>query len=134
MKARKFAAGWLARLANVRNLIVLFTALTVAACSPDSSETPPVDATNVAKVGAYRDGRLTLNGSAASIEQIRESFAGLSRNNGEVWYYRESADTEPHPNAMLVVEAIIGARLPVSMSTKPDFSDVVSPDGTTRPR
>jgi hypothetical protein len=30
---------------------------------------------------------------------------------------------------MQVIEAIVEARLPVSMSTKPDFSDVVPADG-----
>jgi hypothetical protein len=33
-----------------------------------------------------------------------------------------------------VVEAIAEAPLPVSFSSKGDFSDVVLPDGTTNPR
>jgi hypothetical protein len=118
----------------MRCLFALFAMLAIAACSPDVSETSAVEDTNVAQVGAYKDGRITLNGRAVSIEEIREAFAELSRNNGAVWYYREAADSEPHPNAMLVVEAIVNARLPVSMSTKSDFSDVVLPDGTVRRR
>ena len=118
----------------MRRLFALFTMLAIAACSPDASETPAVEDTNVAKVGAYEDGRITLNGRAVSIEEIRGAFAELSRNGGAVWYYREAADSEPHPNAMLVVEAIVNARLPVSMSTKSDFSDVVLPDGTVKAR
>jgi hypothetical protein len=118
----------------MRCLFALFAMLAIAACSPDVSEIPVVRDANVAQVGAYKDGRITLNGRDVSIEEIRGAFAELSRNNGAVWYYREAADSEPHPNAMLVVEAIVNAQLPVSMSTKSDFSDVVLPDGTVRPR
>jgi hypothetical protein len=89
---------------------------------------------NVARVRVSADGRIILNGNDASLEDVREAFAGLAKDGGVVWYYREAADAKPHPNAMLVVEAIVEARLPVSLSTKADFSDVVSADGSTRPR
>ncbi len=88
----------------------------------------------VAKVGVSADGRITLNGNPASIEDVRTAFAELARDDGVVWYYREAADAEPHPTAMLVVQAIVEARLPVSMSTSPDFSNVVGPDGSARAR
>jgi biopolymer transport protein ExbD len=118
----------------MRRLFALSAMLAIAACSPAVSETSAVEDTNVAQVRAYNDGRITLNDRAVSIAEIRDAFAELSRNNGVVWYYREAADSEPHPNAMLVVESIVDARLPISMSTKSDFSDVVLPDGTARPR
>jgi hypothetical protein len=35
---------------------------------------------------------------------------------------------------MAVVELVVKHRLPISMSTKPDFSDYVDGDGTSRPR
>ena len=41
---------------------------------------------------------------------------------------------EPPAQAMQVIKLIAGHRLPISMSTKPDFSDVLLPDGSTRPR
>jgi hypothetical protein len=91
-------------------------------------------AERVAKVAVSADGRVELDGSVASLEELRAAFAELSRADGVVWYYREAADAEPHPLAMEVVQAIIDARLPVSMSTKPDFSDVVLPDGSRRAR
>jgi hypothetical protein len=90
--------------------------------------------TNVARVGAYQDGRITLDGRDVPIEHVRAAFVKLSRNKGVVWYYREAADAEPHPHAMQVIEAIVEAGLAVSMSTKPDFLDVVLADGTTKPR
>lgn len=40
----------------------------------------------------------------------------------------------PPPQATQVMKLVIDARLPISMSTKPDYSDVLLPDGSTRPR
>lgn len=99
-----------------------------------ADEPKPVDA-NVAKIAISRAGEITLNGREATIDEVRAALAKLSESKGIVWYYREGADEEePHPNAMLVIRAVVDAKLPVSLSTKPDFSDVVLPDGTTRPR
>ena len=89
---------------------------------------------NIARVAVYEDGRIELNGAKASVADVREAFAELAKRKGVVWYSREAADKEPHPNAMLVVQAVVEARLPVSMSTTPDFSDVVGPDGSIKPR
>jgi len=89
---------------------------------------------NIAKVSVFVDGRITLNGKAVPIATLHSAFADLAKGHGVVWYYREAAAAEPHPNAMLVVQEIVGAGLPISMSTKPDFSDVVRGHGTTAPR
>jgi hypothetical protein len=119
----------------MRQLIALISlAVLGGGCTNDfSGETEPVTQ-RIAKVGVSADGQIELNGAVASIEDIRATFAGLARDNGVVWYYREAASGEPHPNAMLVVQAVVEARLPISMSTKPDFSDVVLADGTTKAR
>jgi hypothetical protein len=109
--------------------------LTVVGCERDPSSGANQVVEHVAKVGVSADGRITLNGNPASMEEVRAAFAELSRvDNGVVWYYREAADAEPHPTAMLIIQAIVEARLPVSMSTSPDFSNVVGPDGSTRAR
>src|SRR5205823_3143630 len=44
-----------------------------------------------------------------------------------VWYYRQDANGEPHPTAMEVMKLITANRLPVRLSSKPDFSDSVTP-------
>jgi hypothetical protein len=90
--------------------------------------------TNVAKVSVFTDGRITLNGRSITLAGLHSAFTDLAKTHGVVWYYREASSTEPHPNAMLVIQEIVAARLPVSMSTKPDYSDVVRSDGTTAPR
>ena len=88
----------------------------------------------MAKVSVYADGRIILDGHDVQITELRSRFAKLSRDKGAVWYFREAPSSEPPPNATLVIQAIIEAQLPVSMSSKPDFSNVVLPDGTVRPR
>jgi hypothetical protein len=88
----------------------------------------------IAKVRVYRNGKITLDGRQVTMDEIRKGFSGLKKKNGVVWYFREAAEQEPHPNATLVVQAIIDAKLPVSMSNKEDFSTIVLPDGTTKPR
>ena len=90
--------------------------------------------TTVAKVRVYGDGRITLDGSPVSLDDLSAVFADLEEQGGNVWYYREGGESEPHPNATAVVQAIIDARLPVSMSSEENFSNVVLPDGTTRLR
>ena len=86
------------------------------------------------KVAVYADGRVVADGHEISISALRDAFMKLSNAHGSVLYYREAGQSEPHPNAMTVVQAIVDARLPVSLSSKPDFSDVVLPDGSTKPR
>jgi hypothetical protein len=95
---------------------------------------PADGGTPVMKVAVYADGRIVSDGHEISLPALRDAFLKLSNAHGSVLYYREAAQSEPHPNAMAVIKAIVDARLPVSLSSKPDFSDVVLPDGSTKPR
>ena len=109
--------------------------LVLAAFSSVNAVEPTFVEANIAKIAVFQGGRITLNGREAAIDEVRAAFATLARAKGVVWYYREGAkEKEPHPNAMRVMEAIVDAHLPVSMTTKSDFSDVVLQDGSTRPR
>jgi hypothetical protein len=69
--------------------------------------------------------------TAATLDEALRAHAARS---GVVWYYRENPHAEPHPNADIVVQTIIRHRLPVSMSTKPDFSDALDENRVSRPR
>jgi biopolymer transport protein ExbD len=81
------------------------------------------------KIAVYADGRITADGSPATIGSLKESFKKLSKENGEVWYYREAATREPPAQAMQVMQAVVEAGLPIRLSTRPDYSDSVGPDG-----
>jgi hypothetical protein len=83
----------------------------------------------VVKVAVFVDGRITIDASAATVESLRDSLKRLAENGGTVWYYREQALAEPPAEAMAVMKAIVDYRLPVRLSTKPDYSDAIGADG-----
>jgi biopolymer transport protein ExbD len=88
----------------------------------------------VARIAVSAKGAVSLDGKAVAIDSLRERLADVKKRSGVVWYYREAGKGEPPQQAMQVMKLIVDARLPISMSTKPDFSDVLFPDGSTRPR
>jgi hypothetical protein len=89
----------------------------------------------VMKVAVMKSGEIFADGSRLDLARLKAAFTKLAAERGSVIYYREDPSAaDPHPNAMAVIQAIVEARLPVSLSTKPDFSTVVLPDGTVKPR
>jgi hypothetical protein len=88
----------------------------------------------VAKVSALASGKFLLNGQPANLAVIETEFKKLKSSNGGVWYYRENPQAEPPPQAMAVIELVVKYKLPVSMSSKPDFSDYIDENGKSRPR
>lgn len=75
------------------------------------------------------DGRITVNGAPATIESLRESLMKLSQQKGVVWYYREAGNSEPPPETKQVIQAVIEARLPIRLSSRPNYSDAIGMDG-----
>ena len=75
------------------------------------------------------DGRITVDGSPTGMESLRVLLKRLAEAKGVVWYYRQSPETHAPPEAAAVIEAVIGNGLPIRLSTRPDFSDAVGPDG-----
>ncbi len=88
----------------------------------------------VAKVSALANGRILLNGKSASLAELDTALGKVKATGGVVWYYREAAAAEPPPEAMEVIKLVVKHSLPISMSTKPDFSDTVGPDGRSKRR
>jgi hypothetical protein len=86
------------------------------------------------KLAVFNDGRITADGSPVTIESLREMFKTLAAKKGVVWYYREDAKGAPPPQATEVIKEVIAARLPISFSSLPDYSNVVLPDGKSHPR
>jgi hypothetical protein len=75
------------------------------------------------------DGRVTLDGSPATLDSVRVSLRRLSEQKGVVWYYREAPETRAPPESIAIIQGIIENRLPVRLSTRPDFSDAIGPAG-----
>lgn len=67
----------------------------------------------VARVKVTQAGAIQLNGSPASLEQLREEFARLKAADGTVWFYRENPQGEPHEQVFKVVQAAMDEELPI---------------------
>jgi hypothetical protein len=77
-----------------------------------------------------KDGAISVNGRTVTIDELKNVLLAAGRTSGSVvWYYRENSTGKPAPNSMLVFNAILESKLPVRLSTKSDFSDVVGPGG-----
>ena len=87
----------------------------------------------ILKVAVARDGSIFCNGTPATLDQLGVALTHLPDGHSSVWYYREAGSEETHPNAMKVIKAIAGRGLPIRLSTKPDYSDAIGPDGRSHP-
>jgi biopolymer transport protein ExbD len=109
-------------------IIILVLALLMSGCSKNANQqnhstqeqASMTDFSEYAKVKVTKAGKIYLNGKEAGLEQLRHEFARLKQANGAVLYYREDPQGEPPAEAMEVIQAIINAKLPVSLVEK-DF-------------
>jgi hypothetical protein len=83
----------------------------------------------VLKIALIADGRLIVDGSPSTIESLRTSLKKLADEKGVVWYYREAGQGTPPPQSTQVIQAVIENRLPIRMSSRPDYSDAIGMDG-----
>jgi hypothetical protein len=102
--------------------------LAFAACNRERQEAMSSSGP-ILKIAVFADGRLSVDGSAATVESLRASLKHLAEAHGTVWYYREAGQQEPPAVAMRVMQSIAEARLPVRLSSRPDYSDAIGPDG-----
>ncbi len=94
-----------------------------------------VAAEPVAKVSVLSSGKVLLDGKPTTMAALDAALGSLAASKGVVWYYREDAEAAEPPAASIeVIELVIKHRLPISMSTRPDFSDAVGADGQPHPR
>jgi hypothetical protein len=88
----------------------------------------------VGKIAVTASGAVSFDGATVTLDGLKAKLADLKKRNGVVWYYRQAASSEPPAQAIDVIKLVIDNQLPISMSSRPDYSDVVLPDGSTRPR
>jgi hypothetical protein len=65
---------------------------------------------------------------------VRKALAKTSPEKGTVWYYREIGKGEPPSQAVEIVKLVVENRLPISLSSNPDFSDYIDDEGQSCPR
>jgi len=83
----------------------------------------------VLKIAVMRDGSITADGISTSMEPLRALLKLHAEQNGVIWYYREAPQLKASPEAIEVVRSIAENRLPVRLSSRPDYSDSIGPDG-----
>jgi biopolymer transport protein ExbD len=86
----------------------------------------------VLKISVLSSGRVLLDGNKATVAKVRKALAKVSSERGTVWYYREKG--EPPSQAIEIVKLVVENRLPISLSSRPDFSDYIDDEGQSRPR
>lgn len=92
------------------------------------------DSRKVLKIAITASGQITADGRPTSFEALIPILRELAKNKGEVWFYREAPQADPHPNAMKVLSAIVDNDLLILLSSKPDYSDSVDDKGRSVPR
>jgi hypothetical protein len=94
-----------------------------------------IEPSHVVKIKVFRDGTVVLDDRPVTIAELKSTLLSLGTSPGAVvFYYREVSSEQPPESAMLVMRAIVEARLPVRLSTKPDFSDAVTTDRRPDPQ
>ncbi len=90
--------------------------------------------TPILKVSVLVSGAVLLDGEPVSLEGLGEKLESAKADRPVVWYYREAAGGEPPAQAMQVMKLVVEKRLPISLCSKPDFSDYVDRKGVSHPR
>jgi hypothetical protein len=88
----------------------------------------------VARIQVSREGTVTIDGKPSTIVALNAVLARLKEKDGVVWFYREKPELEPTSQQSEIFAILMSARIPISLSTKPDFSDAIGEDGKPHPR
>jgi hypothetical protein len=83
----------------------------------------------ILKIAVSVDGRISVDGSPATMDSVRASLKRLAEQKGVVWYYREAGQADAPPESTEVIKAVIENRLPIRLSSRPDFSDAIGVEG-----
>ena len=93
---------------------------------------------NTLRVSVLANGGLLIDGQPGDLKALDARLALLAKSQGKVWYYREASGSDPTPAAEATmtgaIDQITKNRLPVSLSSKSDFSDVIDEHGQSSPR
>jgi len=81
----------------------------------------------VLKIAVMSDGRITVDGLPATLGSVREALKRLAAQKGVVWYYREAADAKAPTESSAIIQSVIENRLPIRLSSRPDYSDAIGP-------
>jgi hypothetical protein len=107
--------------------LALMTISTIVAGDSNMGESP-------LKISVLSTNEVLLNGKPVGPAELSAALATAAKEKGTVWYYRENPAGEPPPASTQVMQMVIDNKLPLSLSTKSDFSDYVDENGNSKPR
>jgi hypothetical protein len=82
---------------------------------PEGGAGAPRPPAVIARVKVRRSGEVLLDGRPTDLKELRRVFDRLKKEGGGVWYYREDPAGEPPAEAMVVIQAVIDAQLPIRL-------------------
>ncbi len=116
----------------------LLIAAVVAALALAGCSRAPASCRGVIYVSALKDGTAKVNGKPVALENFGRTLENLKPSAKYIFYYRQDAGAAPAgkqwTEIRTILDAIMRLHLPVSLSTKPDFSDTVDGAGNSHPR
>ncbi|HTQ58190.1 MAG TPA: hypothetical protein VMI94_27195 [Bryobacteraceae bacterium] len=86
------------------------------------------------RISVLASGSVLLDGRPVGLRELETVLAEAKASNKTVLYYRENSAANASPIAEEVIQAVTRHKLPISLSTKPDFSDYVDASGHVHPR
>jgi len=85
------------------------------------------------KVSVLASGEVLLDKQPVSLADLSAALEQGAKSKAQVWYYRENAHGEAPPVVADVIKLIASKRLPIRMSSQPDFSDAITPAALGQP-
>jgi hypothetical protein len=95
--------------------------------APVPAQAAPAQDPRITKIWVTKDGVIQLDGKVVDLAAIAPALDQTAKREGVIFYGREAAREEPHPNAVQIIGLITTRSLPVRFSSKPDFSDAIGP-------
>jgi hypothetical protein len=86
------------------------------------------------KIAVMQNGDIYADGRAVALDRLPDLLAEAKMRSKAAWFYREELFGEPSAVAMEVLRLVLDHGLPISLSSKPDFSDYIDPGGASHPR
>jgi len=112
-------------------LCLLYLVISFPGCGKLDIE---IQENDILKISVLTSGKILLNGQKISLKKLPPILQELKDKNGEVWYHRENSQQDPPEQATQVIQMVIDAKIPISLSSQPDFSDYIDGLGQSHPR
>ncbi len=119
---------------DISIIILCFTIFIVGCKKRRDEQMQNINKEIILKISVSQSGKVFVNNSESSLQDIEKRLLEIKDRNGVVWYYRENPQEEPTGIAMEIIELIVKYKVPISLSSEPDFSDIIDEHGASHPR